>query len=289
MIKAFLRKALFTMNGRAVRVNGRPFKLPEKLISHFNVRQNNPMEPELCAVIDKLLKPGDIFVDIGANVGVLSLLASERVGQRGSVIAIEPNPATFGLLSEIIALNKKHDNFIMLQVAVADKAGVLPLQINSGDSVLMERSSIVHHEQGTDRFDVFTNSLENIIPAAIHPTLIKVDVEGAELVVLEGAKGMLANVKPMVCIEVHGLYFDDIAGHVNNVFTFFDTLGYSCVNIFKGKVEAAKSFLIDSGVPGVDPQTGKNLNTLGYGNLIFTHGEAQTNEVATICKQAKKQ
>ena len=284
MIRKILRKLFFISNGRTIRINERKISIPEKFIAHFNVNRNNPMEPELYAVLCRLIKKDNVFIDIGANIGIFSLMASDVAGPNGSVVVVEPNPVTFGFLAEIIAHNKTFDNIIMLQLAISDSLGLLPLQLNGDDSILMERASLIHREAGARIVNVFTNRLDNILPANVKPDIMKIDVEGAELEVLDGSRGTIEAAKPMVCIEVHGLYFDHPEKHVEAVFSFFESVGYQGVNVSKSKVESVQSFMEDSGVCGNDPVSKRPLNKLGYGNLIFVSDESRKQLVLEACK-----
>lgn len=72
------------------------------------------------------LKPGDVFVDVGANIGYFSLLASKLVGPGGRVVAIEASPEVFDLLRRNLELNKAH-NVRAVNVAISDREGSLQL------------------------------------------------------------------------------------------------------------------------------------------------------------------
>ena len=90
-------------------------------IYHFGV-----WEPHVSALISARLKSGDVFCDIGANIGYYTVLAAPIVGDTGKVVAIEPSPATFELLKQNIKLNNA-DNVRMVRAAVADQPGTLTL------------------------------------------------------------------------------------------------------------------------------------------------------------------
>lgn len=233
------------------------------------------MEPELFDFLSRLVKEENVFIDVGANVGIFSLLASDKVGPKGTVLTLEPNPATFGLMSELILANKRFNNLVFLQLAVSDQSGILPLQLNQDDSMLMERASIIHQEAGTKEVNVFTNTLDSLLPAGLKIDIIKIDVEGAELAALNGSKNIIREKRPMICVEVHGLYFPDPGKHVEEVFSFFESMNYKAINLHKGTTESARTFLEDSGVGGIDAVSGMNLRTTGYGNLIFVADETQ--------------
>jgi FkbM family methyltransferase len=181
------------------------------------VRRNNPTEPKLHWFFNKLLQNGDVFVDVGANAGFISLLASERVGKEGKVIAVEPNPRIAYFTHYTLANNARNKNHILLQVALSDQSCLLPISMSSSDSILMERASIVYKEKASEEVEVLCSTLDIILPTDLKPTVVKIDVEGAELQVLRGAVSVLRKYRPVVSVEVHGLYFDDPYAHAKSI------------------------------------------------------------------------
>ena len=152
--------------------------LIQSYVFHFGV-----WEPEISHLVGHILKPGDVFVDIGANVGYDSLLGSSLVGPQGRVIAIEASPATFAKLKENIALNRS-TNIRAVNVAVSDRVGALDLfevsERNCGAATTL-----------AGRGGKLIASVDALPLAQIlTPTemggvrLIKIDVEGAEPMIL---------------------------------------------------------------------------------------------------------
>lgn len=145
-------------------------------------------EPETAAFIESFLKPGMVFWDVGAHIGEYSLLAASQVGDSGRVHAFEPQPGIF----ELLARNTSDlRNVTLHRHAVADKIGIASLSIepepsrsfldpgNSTPTVLRTVSV------DTTSLDEFRRS------CACTPHVIKIDVEGAERLVLAGAKSLL--------------------------------------------------------------------------------------------------
>ncbi|MDQ3393032.1 MAG: FkbM family methyltransferase [Bacteroidota bacterium] len=88
----------------------------------------------------KELRSDDVFLDIGANVGMYSIWASKFISKKGNVIAIEPNPLTFQRLSYSIALNDKNGVIVPLNIGVADNETSFDLYVdptNSGGATIM--------------------------------------------------------------------------------------------------------------------------------------------------------
>jgi FkbM family methyltransferase len=144
-------------------------------------------EPGTVAVIEKLLQPGDCFVDAGANIGIYSLIAAHRVGAKGKVIAVEPTPSTIKALRATLAVNGLSEIVDIQECALGDQDGraMLHLEITSGHNSLLPSSL---DDGGTH--DVAVRRGDAVVGDRM-PALIKVDVEGWELEVLRGFADVL--------------------------------------------------------------------------------------------------
>lgn len=136
-------------------------------------------------------REGAVFVDVGANVGYYTLVASKLVGAMGRVYAIEPVPSTATLLRVNVKLNGC-SNVVVYEVAAWSTRGSLTLKIPASmygyASAVREGASVT----------VCASTLDDILQdeASIH--LIKIDVEGAELDVLKGAQSVLRRTRYVV-------------------------------------------------------------------------------------------
>jgi FkbM family methyltransferase len=161
-----------------------------------------------------LLRPGDVAIDAGANLGIWSLLAAKR-GAR--VQAFEPVPA-------IAARLKQHAGSLVAihQVALGAERGVLPFFAvpdgNTGASSLSR-----HHEQSV-QIDVAVERLDDLVERA---DFLKVDVEGAEILVFRGAKRILsADDAPIVFFEVNDRFCQSFGTTSAGVKQFLAGCGY---------------------------------------------------------------
>jgi FkbM family methyltransferase len=132
----------------------------------------------------RYLKPGDAVIDVGANIGHLALTASARVGAQGVVYAIEPHPRTFKYLMANVELNRAQ-NVKALNTAVGHTIG----QVLFSDSRSDDQNSVVVNRPG---IEVPITRLDDLAIAEDLIALLKVDVEGFEKPVLEGASAVLA-------------------------------------------------------------------------------------------------
>lgn len=276
-MKKTVRRLLLKANANRILVNNKPLKINQFLSGFFSVRANNAVEPEITHFIDGFLKEGFYFVDIGANIGLLSIQAAEKIGASGKVLCFEPNPFVYRQLEELVRLNGK-GNIHCFPFALGDQQQWLSLHMNDLDSILMTRSSFVIDDthQKVKATEVLVLPLDNVYPKNSRLDLLKIDVEGAEISVLNGAKETIELYKPVVCLEVHGIYFDDPQEFISTIFSFFETAGYMSLNLLTNKETSTDDFLRDSGLRGIDPMSGKEFKTSGYGHLIFYHKAVNT-------------
>jgi len=134
------------------------------------------------AFLRKHLKPGDVFVDVGANIGFYSLVASRCVGDEGKVIAIEAEPSTFELLAANVELNGM-DNVVPANFGASDKAEVLSMKVSAGQGLYRNRgaNSFLHDRDGQVK-QIPCKPLANVFDEFQIPRIdgLKLDTEGFE-------------------------------------------------------------------------------------------------------------
>lgn len=153
-------------------------------------------------MLQKLLRPGDTFIDVGANIGLMSVLAATCVGPQGQVYAFEPEPDTFSLLQRNIGLNEL-TNVVMTNKGLGSQTGAAKIYSNRHDNRGMA-SFLKNQPEATAVTDVPVITLDAFVEAQqierVH--VIKIDVEGWELAVLQGARGLLSQEDaPILCVE----------------------------------------------------------------------------------------
>lgn len=153
--------------------------LIQRTIYHFGL-----WEPNNSAVVESILKPGDVFVDVGANVGYYSLLASRLVGRSGRVIAIEASPSIFAQFSSNLLLNNVK-NVVPINVAASDVAS--KLNVYRAPRTNQGRTSTAPESGYPLEATVDAVPLDELISPEdrARTKLVKVDVEGAELPILQ--------------------------------------------------------------------------------------------------------
>lgn len=155
-------------------------------------------------ILSQYLKPGDIFYDIGANVGFFTILAANLVGASGQVYAFEPEAKNVAILRRNAELNH-FANVTVMEKAVSRTTGVEAFYLTKcvGGHTL---ASVGRKFDIEECLTVSTVSIDDLLlqqPREIKPpTLVKVDVEGAEIDVLHGMSQTIQQYQPLILYEV---------------------------------------------------------------------------------------
>ncbi|UCF19047.1 MAG: FkbM family methyltransferase [Gemmatimonadota bacterium] len=152
-------------------------------------------------VLSELLQEGDVFVDVGANIGLITLAASLWVGQTGTVLAVEPVPRNYDVLNYNVALNDRK-NIRTYRCALGSGPGMGKMYERPG--VGWVGTSLVRTSDSSAAHEVTMSSLDALIEQSgqAFVSVVKIDVEGWELEVLRGAVQLLSREKaPAIVIE----------------------------------------------------------------------------------------
>lgn len=162
-------------------------------------------EEETCRWIESNLGEGGVFFDIGGNAGYFTLLGSKLVGDTGRVIVFEPVPLNIDVLTRQISLNDRR-NVTLEPLAIADRVGTLSFDVEwRNANSHMSDVTITHAKsEPTDVLEVGCTTLDQwVADNDLRPDVLKIDVEGAEVHVLEGAKETLRTCKPRIVLSTH--------------------------------------------------------------------------------------
>lgn len=191
--------------------------------AHAGLIVRGTLEPPVQEALRRLLAPGAVFYDVGANVGFFTILGARLVGRQGRVVAFEPVPACARAVAHNIALN----NFAHAQIreeAVGASSGTAQLLV-VGEASWSHLASTGRHADVREEIDVAVVSIDELVGAGTipPPDVLKIDTEGAELQAIEGMRATLERHRPAIVCELHD---------TNAAFcALMEDLGYATTNL----------------------------------------------------------
>ena len=194
--------------------------------------------------MEQYLKPGDVFVDVGANIGYMSAKALSLVGTSGEVHSFEPVDKYFDLLSKIKILNPSHKLFPN-KIALGETVGKNSFYINQGgnfgsNSFIKEHDNI---KEITVPINTFDNYLENH-DIAEKVSMIKIDSEGYEFFVIKGMKGFLdAGYRPVFIMEITPKFYSMLGYKAIDIVKFLNGFGYYPYDL-RTRKKLGKNFIL---------------------------------------------
>lgn len=183
------------------------------------------------------LRPNDVFYDVGGNIGIYTVLAANILGG-GKVIAFEPFPPNRRELERNLALNDSDAEVV--DVALADETGEAAFTSPAGCEEGCGIASI--HRDGSGEFFVERTPVDSLVGDEVPPPdAVKIDVEGAELRVLEGMDEALKGVRSLLC-EVHWPSdhrpsIESFGGSKSELEEYLRSRGFSVATIAEGRRE----------------------------------------------------
>jgi FkbM family methyltransferase len=207
-------------NGAAMRI-----RLADKVIAR-KIADEGRYEPAVATAIERILRPGDCFIDVGANIGCHAITAARRVGVGGHVLAFEPNKANRAELCANLELNSL--------------ANVLVWPCGLGTAVRTHRMQADPSNPGgakiaddcTDNFEPVQVAPLDLMRPARTIRLVKIDVEGYELQVLEGARGLFgAEDAPACVLEYNAERYEEEEWRRLPLFEYFSSLGWNIYTV----------------------------------------------------------
>lgn len=171
----------------------------------FLFRSPDQWDPELLSIAKTLVSPGDHIWDVGANVGLFATAAAFHSGVKGSVLAIEADLDVIALLQETVRRSASdRAQITVLPVAISDAQAVLSFAIARRARAANSIAGFGSTQTGgvSEVRTLPSTTLDSLLEHFPRPDLLKIDVEGAELLVLSGARKVLEQVQPKIYCEV---------------------------------------------------------------------------------------
>lgn len=182
----------------------------------------------------KFIDDGDIVIDVGANFGYWTMVASKLVGTSGKVISFEPIDTTYKIISKNITTSKLK-NVDLYKVGLSNENKQATFHISSmdgiGGSSTQGLHSVVNFNQEQE---VTLVSLDTFINLKKPISLIKLDIEGGELFALYGMEKIIKSDNPILTFEWNILTSEGMGYHPEKIVRYLKTLNYE-INIVKNK------------------------------------------------------
>ena len=215
--------------------------------------------------LKRIIKKGDIVVDLGANIGYYTLILAQLVGEFGHVYAFEPEPSNFELLSKNVKENN-HNHVTLVQKAVSDKNSKINLYVSKRN---LASHRIFDGEDKRESIEIDVITLDEYFKNFEKPIkFIKIDVEGAEGATLLGASKIIKNSKNLVIMME---YFPK----------WIKKFGDIPEEILKSLIEKQfKLFNIN--------QVNKKLDPIVLTNFIEEYNEQKKNYTNVLCAKGEK-
>lgn len=224
-------------NGFETRVNGDVFRLEYRYGARYDRDDHQAYEPVISGALAAAIAPGMTVWDLGAHIGLLTLAAARHVGPQGRVVSFEPAPATFSTLRHHVTLNGFDDRVEVVNAVVSDRSGSTSFYVY-GDSMSAslgrDNLDVLSPQKLTDpsfearEIEVRTVTADQFAAQRnSYPDVVKIDVEGAELLVLRGARELLARKAVVVICEVHPLQMRNCDSSLEAFTRFLDEVGYA--------------------------------------------------------------
>ncbi len=208
----------------------------------FSILSQAEFEPYMFSTLQKYLRPGSTFVDLGANEGYFSVLAGSLVGEQGKIVSVEPQSR----LQEVIQRNLELNSVAtatLVQAAISDSAGELEIylspDVNTGSSGLFQST---RYRVPTEKVPVL--SLHDLFDRfkISECDLMKVDVEGAEYEAILGSRNLFQQKRiKAIALEIHPSLLNSRGLSADEICQFLESCGYQLSHPFGYLVFEASS------------------------------------------------
>jgi FkbM family methyltransferase len=224
----FLYDLITWKTGYKRTINNLQLKFPVRYARYYE----NDYEKDAFSFYNKKIKEGDVVFDIGAHIGLFTVLFSKLVGNKGQVYVFEPTKETFKILEQTVQLNEIN-NCKLINAAVTKESGDVFFNLTSKSGEGSNANTLVKTERGVKTVKVNAWSIDDFRRKYnLKVNVLKIDVEGAELDALIGAKETFLNDKPIGVLALHPSSIVANAQSLEEIWKLLKT--YGCNIYYKG-------------------------------------------------------
>lgn len=231
ILKEIAYKALDTLtpgSGIEKEIGGEKIRFPARWSRYYET----DYEPETFRFFRENLKAGQTVLDIGAHIGLFSVVAARLVGESGKVFAFEPTPFTRGVLGEVVALNECNNIVEIRPEAVAAEFGETVF-FDTGDTI-SNANSLVKTARSKVEIPITVTSVDKFVTERnLKVDCLKIDVEGVELDLLRGARETLLTQRPVARLGLHPPFIVQNGQSLDEIWQLLEE--YKLQVIFDGK------------------------------------------------------
>jgi FkbM family methyltransferase len=203
-------------------INGETIRFPARWSRFYP----SAYEPEKHAFLRTSCEPGTLAIDVGAHLGLFTVVMARAVGAEGRLLSFEPAPVTHAALVRVVSMNGLSDRVEIRPEAVSRTRGRAELSYLP-DIPANSNSLVAFGNRAGRTVDVDTIDLDSFVqPRVTRVSCIKIDAEGAELDVLTGATSTLRAHLPALAIELHPNAISAAGQSIGDLWDLLDDLGY---------------------------------------------------------------
>jgi FkbM family methyltransferase len=175
-------------------------------------------EPELQAAVRELIQPSAVIYDVGANIGYVSLLLAKAAGEKGRVYAFEALPENVESWRKNVALNGMEERLSIFAGAVTQGTGPVRFLVHTSGGMGKVAGSAGRQEHYLSEVNVQGVSLDDFVYGQGNPPpqVVKMDIEGGEVLALPGMHHLLVEARPLMLLELHGHEASHVAWNILN-------------------------------------------------------------------------
>lgn len=245
-IKSMFKRAAYGMlelcsGGRGIRrtIGGQAIRFPAQWCRYYP----GSYEPNTFDMLREHCRSGDVVLDIGAHLGLFSVVMSRLVGAAGHVYSFEPTSLSYTVLNKVVLLNECQHNVTIHAEAVAGVSGEMAFY-DTGH-LASNANSLIATARAKGQSRIRTVALDDFVAERkLDVRFLKIDVEGAEFDLVSGARQLFLTSRPVASLSVHPEFLDNAGHKLDKLWGLLSSLGMSVCSP-EGSRDGAGQILLD--------------------------------------------